>query len=76
MSWIRDDAEDLVNLDHMRSIAVHPLAEEQKEEFAPHTHVVVAMAPDEASYWLFTGELDECVKRRDLIATKLPLVRF
>lgn len=76
MSWIRDDAEDLVNLEHCRSIAVMPLDDEQKPDLAPHTHVVCAICPDETSFWLFTGSLEECNKFRDKVASKLPLVRF
>ena len=74
MSWIRDDAEDLINLEHVRSITV--VSGEEPGKDPSDTYVVCAVCSDEVSFWLFSGSEEEAKKFRDKIATKLPLVRF
>ena len=61
--WIRDDAGDIINLDHIICVGIFPI----EDQDAAHTHELLAVTPDEYSYRLSHGTLDEMKRAREIV---------
>lgn len=80
MSWMKSLSDGLFNLDDVRKFEINELAEDE-DRAAEITHGVFAYSvtdadDDDASYVVCTGTEEECRALLDLLATKLPMVKF
>lgn len=75
MSWLKDEEGDtLLNLEHASKLSVVEVAGKEGE---PETlfGLAVWMADEEEPDVTFVGSKEECVKKLEAIAGKLPLIK-